>query len=238
MSSAYDEGMRLDAHVGAAPDWLGPILKRNRFDGCVLVGSETGAEHEFVRAMAARLDLADPRLGYRLDELQRDPKFKGVVHEHTLPEPRGARELARRGLTLDLLLEPEQLPLIPRLAEAVPELRIVIDHVARPEFENELAAAAAAPAVYGKISGLISGPGWNTDLLRPHVRHALDIFGPDRLMFGSGWPFASKDCIWKEGLSAFTQSVGALPLVIREKLLGGTAARFYSLAANSESHHA
>lgn len=235
--------MRIDAHVEQAPDWLGRILERNRFEGCVMVGSDAAQRHAFVLAVAVPLDLADPRLAHKLDELQRDARCKGVVHRGAILDPQGARELEARGLSLDLLIAAEELPLVPRLAGQAPDLCIAIDHMARPAsragfdtWAAGISAAAALPGVYCKVSGLIAGPGWKADELRPYVAHVLSAFGADRVMFGSGWPFASKGCIWKESLAAFTQSIGAQPIEIREKLLGGTAANFYRLRAGRSNH--
>lgn len=58
-------------------------------------------------------------------------------------------------------------------------------------------------------------------------RRFLAKLGPDRLLFASGWPFAGGT--WKETLSAFTQELGAMPMPIREQLLGGTARAFYEI---------
>lgn len=58
-------------------------------------------------------------------------------------------------------------------------------------------------------------------------RRFLRELGPDRLMFSSNWPLAG--CTWKETLAAFTQSLGAMPIEVREQLLGGTAMKFYGL---------
>lgn len=58
-------------------------------------------------------------------------------------------------------------------------------------------------------------------------RRFLKQLGPDRLMFASNWPLAG--CTWKETLAAFTQALGAMPIEVREQLLGGTAAKFYGL---------
>ena len=49
-------------------------------------------------------------------------------------------------------------------------------------------------------------------------------------MFGSGWPAGLPEHTWKESLAAFTQSIGARPIELREQLLGATAARFYGIA--------
>jgi L-fuconolactonase len=195
--------------------------------------------------------LTDPGLGAVLDRLQRHAKFKGVRHpahdeddvnwlvrENVL---RGLEELARHGLPFDLLLRPVHLPLVPRIAERVPNLRMVIDHIAKPPiatqkldgWAGDMEAAAAIPQIYCKLSGMITEdepPGWKAERLRPYVAHVLRCFGPQRLMFGSDWPVCLLRGSWKEVLAAFTQAVGPQPIDVREKLLGGTALEFYRLA--------
>jgi L-fucono-1,5-lactonase len=96
-----------------------------------------------------------------------------------------------------------------------------------------LEAAAQIPQVCCKLSGLIGlmpSP-WRVQDLRPCVQHALAVFGPERLMFGSGWPESLPEHTWKESLAAFTQSIGARSQEVREQLLGATAARFYGIRA-------
>ncbi len=109
------------------PQQFEPILKRNRFEGSVVVQANTmldetrwllklASEHEFIRGVVGWVDLTDPRLGAALDEFQRHAKFKGVRHlVHDEPDVNwllredviaGLRELARRGIPYDLLLAP------------------------------------------------------------------------------------------------------------------------------------
>jgi L-fuconolactonase len=242
------------------PDRLAPLLEGNRFDGSVLVQAHTShdetrwlldlaAANEFILAVVGWVDLADPRLGHTLDELQQHPKFKGVRHPaQDEPDERwlvradviaGLRELARRGLPYDLLLRPRHLPLVPAVADLVPELRMVIDHIAKPRiaervidgWAQDIERAAALPQVYCKLSGLITEAGdtWTAGDLRPYVRHVLRVFGPDRLMFGSDWPVCRLRGGFKQVLAAFTQSIGAQPEEVRERLLGGTAREFYNM---------
>jgi L-fuconolactonase len=243
------------------PSDLAPILKRNRFEGSVLVHAnvvleetswllELASQHDFIRGVVGWVDLTDPRVGATLDELQRHPKFKGVRHlVHDEPDVgwlmrddvlRGLGELARRGIPYDLLLRPPHLQHVPRLAERVPELRMVIDHIAKPliaaqrmdGWAEDMEAAAKIPQVFCKLSGMITEAdpgGWKSDHLRPYVQHVLSLFGPDRLMFGSDWPVCTLAGTWKEVLAAFTQAIGPQPAEAREKLLGGTATRFYAL---------
>src|SRR5687767_12747487 len=73
------------------PRDLSPVLARNNFDGCLAVqaitdDAEAGwllrlAEVDpFIRGVVAWVDLTSPRLGRRLDELQRFGGFAGVRH--------------------------------------------------------------------------------------------------------------------------------------------------------------
>jgi L-fuconolactonase len=246
---------------GYLPRDLFPILERNRFEGSVAVQAaqdvaetewllELAAEHPFIRGVVGWVDLTDARVGDTLDRLQRNPRFKGVRHlvqdepddEWLLREDvvRGLRELESRGLPYDLLLYPRHLPVVPRLAEQVPRLRMVIDHIAKPPiatgrlegWAEDLARAAAIPHVYVKLSGMITeaGPGeWKAAGLAPFVAHALRVFGPDRSMFGSDWPVCLLADTWKAALAAFTQAIGPQPVGVRERLLGANATEFYRL---------
>ncbi|MBZ5595789.1 MAG: amidohydrolase family protein [Acidobacteriia bacterium] len=243
------------------PQHLEPILKRNRFEGSVIVQAniildetrwllDLASAHEFIRGVVGWADLTDPRLGAALDEFQRHPKFKGVRHlVHDEPDVNwlhredvlgGLRELARRHIPYDLLVRPQHLKLVPRLAEKAPDLFMVIDHIAKPPiaaqqmdgWAEDMAAAAKIPNVYCKLSGMITEAdprAWKAEHLRPYVTHVMQLFGPDRLMFGSDWPVCTLAGTWKEVLAAFTQAMGPQPIEARDKLLGGTAQKFYRL---------
>ena len=244
------------------PDRLARILTRIRFEGSVVVQANTllaethwlldlASTNEFIRAVVGWVDLTDPRLGSALDELQKHPKFKGVRHPvHDEADDQwlmrtdvlaGLTEVARRGLPYDLLLRPRHLPLVPLIAEGVPDLRMAIDHIAKPliaaqvrePWARDIEAASKLPQVFCKLSGMITEAdpkSWTAEHLRPYVNHVMGIFGPDRLMFGSDWPVCMLAGTWKEALAAFTQCIGAQPIEVREKLLGETARRFYGIS--------
>jgi L-fuconolactonase len=57
----------------------------------------------------------------------------------------------------------------------------------------------------------------------------IGLFGAERLMFGSDWPYSMPQKIWKESLALFTQALGARTTEFREQVLGDTAARVYGL---------
>ena len=218
------------------------ILERNRFDGAILVVDalpfpETGPH---IAGLLVRHVAAD---GRALDEYQRDARFRGICASLKHGSPAAVEELARRSIPLDLEMGPADFPALLDLARRFPGLRVAIDHLARPAFDLGLSdewlrgmeSAAALPNVVCKISGLLTVAElpWKAAPIRPFVQHALAVFGPQRLMFGSEWPIRLPDVTWKESLAAFTQSIGAHTMEVREQLLGGTAAEFYRLTRSA-----
>jgi L-fuconolactonase len=242
------------------PADLKPIYLLNRIDGSVLVQAthtmeetwwslELAASEPSILGVVAWVDLMDPKLGDTLDKMQLFDQFKGVRHlvqdepddkwilRHEVIE--GLEELARRGIPFDLCIHPRHLPLIPTVADSVPELRMVIDHLAKPFIEKremepwakDISRLAHYKQIYCKLSGMITeaGPQWNVDQLRPYVTHCLTEFGPTRCMFGSDWPVCLVAGTWKQVLASFTQALGAREVGLREKVMGLTAQEFYGL---------
>ena len=96
-----------------------------------------------------------------------------------------------------------------------------------------LGRAARSPNVYAKLSGLYrpgdeAGP-WTLDDLRPIVRYALDVFGAERLMFGSDWPVCQVAGGYAAVTGALLSLLGDLGEHERRAVLGGTAVRVYGL---------
>jgi len=179
--------------------------------------------HDYIRGVIVRCGGAA-----ELDEFARHAKFAGVVGQGI-----ELAELAMRGVPVDLAMTAEDtLAAVERHAN----LHAVLVHLGLPDGRSSWFRAierlAQSPGIFVKASGLITQfqRPWNAARCRPFVQHALQCFGPARLMFGSDWPATLPDSIWKETLAAFTQSIGAQTMDAREEMLGGAAARFYRIA--------
>jgi L-fuconolactonase len=243
------------------PEDLEPILERNQFSGSVFVQAahdpreadwilDLASRHASMLGVVAWADLTGPDLPRELDKLQKHPKFKGIRHIlHDEPDVdwglrgdviEGLRELERRSIPYDLLVKVPHLHIVEPLAEKLPDLPLVIDHIAKPYIADgvfdgwaqQMERIAQIPNLHVKLSGMITEArhdAWTADNLRPYVQHVFKLFGPDRLMFGSDWPVCLLAGSWKEVLAAFTQALGPLDQDTRAKMLGETAARFYRL---------
>jgi L-fuconolactonase len=118
------------------------------------------------------------------------------------------QSLADAGKELDINGGPTLLPLVPRLSEKVPTLRIVINHLANVRIDGaslpeswrvDLAAAAKHPNVSLKVSALVEGaaqgnrkPPTDPAYYEPILDYVWSVFGPDRVIYGSNWPVSAR----------------------------------------------
>lgn len=242
------------------PRDLEPLLRARGVDRTITVQAansfaDTDAmlaradRHNWIAAVTGWVPLTDPPAAWRaLDQYTRHPAFRGVRHlVHDEPDPdwlARAEVAASLGLVAEhrLVFEvpavfPRHLGHLPRLADALPALTIVIDHLGKPPIAGgDLCAWAAAlsevarrPNVYAKVSGLATEApaGWSADDLRRVVEVALECFGEHRLMLGSDWPVClhagDYEYVWQ-------QTAACVPAGVREAVLGGTAASVYRLS--------
>jgi L-fuconolactonase len=195
-----------------------------------------------------RLD--DPAAAERqLDHWQRWPAFRGVrhlVHDDprddflALPEVRRSlATLADRGLPFDVPdAWPRHLGALVELADALPGLTIVLDHLGKPPREPEASAAwagilrdvASRPNVVAKISGLQSpGAPFSVTAVRPAVELAFELFGPERLMYGGDWPMTVLSGGYSHAWEIYSALLGELSETERSAVLSGTASAVYGM---------
>lgn len=213
---------------------------------------QAAADNPEVLGIVGYLPLAEPDVvRARVGEYVEDPLMVGVrnlIHTYANPDwvvsdavGESLAVLARNGLTFDVVaVLPAHLAHVPTLASRYPTLRLVVDHLAKPPighddwalWKSQMSDAAAHPNVYAKVSGLYPGDdmmGWDAPAIRPFVHDALELFGPDRLMFGGDWPISvmagDYERVW-EGLSnVFDELTDAE----RVAILGETCRDFYRL---------
>ena len=207
-------------------------------------------QHSFISGIIGWVDARSPTVVDDVAALGARPGLKGLrpvlndnvsiawmVDEFVAPL---FKAMADHGLSLDILIQnPDDLPLALELIGRFPELPIVIDHFAKPrvaagEFEawaTNMRHIAAGPQVTCKFSGLLNqaGPKWAIEDLRPYADHVLDIFGPDRLLWGSDWPPLRLAAEYGRWWDVSNELLRDLTAADRGGIFGGTAQRVYRL---------
>jgi L-fuconolactonase len=208
-----------------------------------------------VAGVVGWVDLADPEAAATLAALRDRPGGRalvGVRHQvHDEPDPDwllrdrvldGLATVAAAGLVYDLLVRERELPAARVVAERLPELTLVVDHLAKPRIREgamepwagDLAALARHPNVACKVSGLVTEADWTAwtpAQLVPYVAHAAEVFGPERLLFGSDWPVCLLAAGYAEVVAAASEALDRAGLgpAEREAVFGANAHRLYRL---------
>jgi len=213
---------------------------------------EVASRHPEIAAVVAWAPIDNrSALEATIERLRRCTKFVGVrVLIHNRPDPDwmilpqvldGLGLLEQEGLTFDVVaVLARHLEHVPVIAERYPQLRLVIDHLAKPpigrdlsEWSVRLSRAAAFPNVFAKVSGLYPAEGdrrpWTVEDLRPAFLTALEAFGADRLMIGSDWPICEVAGGYDRVLAALNELTEGLSEPERTALRGGTAEYCYGL---------
>jgi L-fuconolactonase len=246
------------------PADLRPLLTEAGVDYTVLVQTvpsvaetrefmEIAQQTSFVAGVVGWVDLTDSGVGETLAELKSQPNGDTLVGiRHQVHDEKDAQWLLRpdvqRGLAAvrdaelayDLLVRPRELPAALATAKGFPDMRLVIDHLAKPPIASGKLHAWAAlmepfrslTHVHCKLSGMVteaSWTNWTVDDLKPYVARIMNIFGPERVMFGSDWPVCLLAASYGEVKNALEETLPVLSLEERAQVFGGNAIRFYGL---------
>lgn len=207
------------------------------------------AEHDFIRGVVGWADLRAADLGDVLSELNEQPHLCGLRHivqgepHGFLDDPafkKGVGRLPQYGLCYDMLVYEHQLPGACDFMSALPEVSFVLDHVAKPNlqkpdvsaFRQKLGRAAALPNVVCKLSGLVTEADWGTwtpGLLLPFIDTAVELFGTERLLFGSDWPVCLLAARYDQVFSIANDYFKNFSETERERLFGDNAVRVYGI---------
>jgi len=170
-------------------------------------------DEPFIVGFVGNLQPGSGDFGKNLNRFASNPLFRGI-------RPRGSdikrmtgglflanmEKLAARDLELDVLVGPDELSHVASLAKRIPELRIVINHVAGAGIDGEapdpawvegMQRAAEHPRMYCKVSGLVEttqdkpAPA-DVEYYTPTLDTLWEAFGEDRLVYGSNWPVSER----------------------------------------------
>lgn len=187
-----------------------------------------------------------------VDQFKGSPYIKGlrqVVHNEGNPPGfcvskefiAGVRYLGDIGLSWDICIRPGELTDAAKLVSECPGTRFILDHCGNApildgkkmeQWKKDIAKVAERKNVVGKVSGIIAQVkkgDWSVEQLAPAVKHTIDVFGWDRVMFASDWPVCTLGAALKDWVAAAKEIVNDQSELNQRKLFGDNAIKFYGL---------
>lgn len=175
----------------------------------------------------------------------------GTRRAEDLPLYPMLRRMAEGGQKLWFYAPPDQLPLVAMVAAALPDLRIVLNHLGffptgftilpngLPHIESELPAPtlpgvlamAKNPHVYVMLSGQygFSRQPYPYDDLTPTVRALFDAFGAEHMFWASDYPWIAQEPGYAKGLELPSRQLPDLSATDLDMIMGGTAAKLFRM---------
>ncbi len=209
---------------------------------------DTIADEAAILGFVGNLDLGSEDFPMWIERFTANPLFRGIrarriENRKLMGEPHRThlKGLASAGLSLDMLVRYQSLDDVASLARAVPDLRIIVDHLGHPPIDGgEPPAAwregilrcAEHPQVFCKLSRIteatVSWPA-PTDpaFYRPTLEHLWESFGSARLLWGSNWPVAEKAGNYATTLSVVEAFLAEVDPADREAILWATSKEAY-----------
>lgn len=193
-----------------------------------------------------------------LDELARDSRIVGIrnlIHDRNDPDwvlrpafRAGLALLEERGLSFDFVTSgPAALSRLAEIASERTGMRFVLDHLGKPpingtdeafrDWEAGLRRVADLPNVVAKASGLYSSVGpedsWTPAGVRRVLDVAVDVFGPNRLMYAGDWPMSLRAGGYIRVREGLRQAVADWPAAALDRFWWQTAQETYGLTLPS-----
>ncbi|MEO8391068.1 MAG: amidohydrolase family protein [Polaromonas sp.] len=243
----------------AVNDWQGQSAPHGVQGGVLVQAAATEAETHFLLTQADAnprvlgvvgwVDMLAPDAPARIEALARHPRLKGlrpmlqdIADAQWILQPELAPALhamVECGLVFDALVKPVHLPHIVTLAQRHPDLRLVIDHAAKPDiaagqwqpWADDMLRVAGETQAYCKLSGLMTeaGPNPVAGAVTRWGKRVLKTFGARRVVWGSDWPvleLAGSYAQWWDETQAL---LATLDVVDRAAVMGGNARELYWL---------
>lgn len=245
------------------PAHLLPFLERCAVDQTILVqAAPTVAEtnflldladtHDFIAGVVGWIDFEAANAANVLATLRERKKLVGIRPMiQDIPDTSwmlkpvltpAFEALIEQDLVFDALVKPPHLPMLLQLAKRHTDLRIVVDHAAKPAialgafdtWARDIERIARETSAVCKLSGLVTEASVaERDALAPYVNHILDCFGPSRLMWGSDWPVCELVCRYDEWFALSEQLLSQLSPSERASIFGDVARATYRLGAET-----
>lgn len=211
---------------------------------------ELASKYSFIKGVIGWVDFRAKTIDEKLEYYSKFPKIKGfrhVVQGESDPNfllrskfLEGIAKLEVYGFVYEILVYPPQLGSVLEFIKKFPNIKFIINHVAKPYIKDGffdgwavlMTEIAKYPNVYCKLSGMNTEAdykAWTLEQLVPYMEHVLNIFGTDRVIYGSDWPVCLVAGSYKETLEIVTNFIVSLSPTEQLAIIRENAIKFYNL---------
>ena len=258
---------------GASPQLYGRLMRQQGVIGAIAVEAspwiednlwllETAERDPIMLGVIGNMQPDAPDFAATIDRYHKNPLFRGVRYgnlwRYDIVDRAGRADFLA-GLRVlaaaDLVLETanprlDLLQAIVRISDAVPSLRIMIDHLPHYDpapdeevrYREVLTEIAHRPGIFVKLSEVIHPVAGQVSLRLAEYRPRLDLliatFGPDRVLFGSDWPNIEQDTPVANEFAIMRQLYADKPQAEQENFFWRNAARAYRCAPRDAGQRA
>lgn len=152
---------------------------------------------------------------------------------------KGFALLRDHGLSFDLQLYPEQMAEAAAFLAEFPDIPVIIDHAGSPYDQSPsglerwhagMAALAALPCTAVKLCGFgMFDRAWTTASIRPLIDAITDLFGPERVLFGSNFPVDKLMRSYRDIVQDIAALYADAPQSVRDAIFRNNARRIYRI---------
>ncbi|MGG1572547.1 amidohydrolase family protein [Fictibacillus sp. NRS-1165] len=244
------------------PEDLTPLLKQYQISGTVVVQAAPAYEetlfllslydrYDWICGVVGWLDLSSPSFPAQLASLLEHPGIVGLRPMlQDIEEPdwilqdqvtENVNCLHQHHLPLDLLINQKHIPSILTLLKALPELKAVVDHMAKPNisggeldgWKQDMKSLSEYPNVWCKVSGFMTEAEpytWKTKDFEPYIGHIVETFGTSRLLFGSDWPVCLAAGSYQDTIEIIRENLqSTVSPAEMDQIFSENARQFYNL---------
>ena len=242
------------------PEEFSNVLANAAIGGCIAVqarqsDAETdwllklSDEFKIIKGVIGWVDLCNLNLHEFLEQKHQHHKLKGFRHvlqgeeDDFMLNPdfiRGIQILSEHDYCYEILVYENQLKSVRKLLNQLPEMRLVIDHIAKPNIKakpdrdwiQDLKAISLHKHVYCKLSGMVTEADWENwtpENIFPFIEHTITCFGENRVMYGSDWPVCLLAAKYNEVKNLLEQYLATQCKDSRDKIFSSNAKEFYRL---------
>ena len=233
IKSVHVEGDPAETDVVKEVEWLTEIAEADGMIGAIAAAAPL--EKSNAEAILEQLIGFGRVVGVRRMAWHHpDPQF------YASPELiNGVKLLTKFDLSFELCANSMQLPAAIELVKATPDVRHALNHCGGPDIKGgqfepwatHIRELASFENVHCKVSGIVTtaSENWTRAELKPYIRHLIEAFGYERLMFGSDWPVCTLAATYQEWVDALLWAVEDASDAEKSRLFYENASEFYGI---------